>query len=163
MSVWTHVIGTFTIYDIPKDRNSIWRKKILKRLYKNMGKPSRCLEINKTIVPEGSEGSLHWTIQEVNLSGDIPLRCRDTTVAKWLQNNCRYGYVISIFGDLRDYENLQEIREWFENIIYEPRYNVQDGFLKADCENGNEISIDYNWAEKCERNKEFDKVMEKWL
>lgn len=163
MSVWTHVIGTFTMYDVPKEDSNVWRKKILKRLYRNLGRPSRYLENNKTIVPKGSEGSLHWTLQKVNMNGDIPIRYRGKHVESWLQDHDRYAYVVSIFGDLRDYQNLTEIEEWFKNIIYEPRYDVRDGFLKADCGDGNEIAISYNFDEKCKRNEEFDKMIEEWL
>lgn len=152
MSVWTHVIGSFTMYDVPKEKdNNAWRKEILKRFYKNISNNQ----------PLGSEGGLQWSLSRVTISMTFSSSGYWDNEDSWVDN--RDTYVFNVFGDLRDYQDTREIEEWIKGIIYDPKYSVRDAIFKIDCDcNDDDIILNYNFDEKCKRNEEFDKIIDKW-
>ena len=118
MSVWTHVAAVFRI-DAPKvgmDGPRIngyvrpdWDKVTKKEIYdcdwctEDSYEMQRMEESWKEyeehperFMPTGSEGSLHRLVW-VN-----PDKC------------CAARYVVTVFGDLRDYDDHKTIHEWFE-------------------------------------------------
>ena len=93
MSVWTHVAGTirydaFRIPGAPDQNPSSW-----------IGETDLYHENNPdSTMPRGSEGSLNY-------------KCTENPNTSSLA-----AYTVAIWGDLRDYYNVDEIREWLESI-----------------------------------------------
>ena len=80
-------------------------------------------------VPQGSEGSLQYEISEVG-EGLV-----------WL--------TVSIWGDLRDYENVSEIEEWFNKVTTTspPGVMVRSAILEAHTEGRERKVLQYKDAE----------------
>ena len=105
MSVWTHVSGIIRIDDFRFGNDT------LPDFDKLIGKECQWespMEIwddtnenPQDYLPMGSEGSLEKSI--------------------WINpdTSCMSSYTVSIFGDLRDYEDSESIIEWFKNKINE--------------------------------------------
>ena len=100
MSTWTHVAGVIRADALrfEDDPKADWNKLIgHPYLWGSMGKDGLYLMPHpEQWMPSGSEGSLHYTVWE-NL--DLPY--------------C-VAYVISIFGDLQDYDDTDTVIEWFK-------------------------------------------------
>ena len=100
MSNWTHVAGIIRVddfrfgNDITKDFDKIIGKECL------WGSPTEVWDDAENnpdkYLPMGSEGSLQKSI--------------------WINpdKDCMDSYTISIFGDLRDHDNVKEIIDWFK-------------------------------------------------
>ena len=103
MSIWTHVAATFRIdsfrdiMGLPKADDSIWSeifgRECLwgadRETYEEQSKhPDRFL-------PCGSEGSLQMSVWK---NGD---------------ESSLFSNVVSVFGDLRDFESYDKIEQWF--------------------------------------------------
>jgi len=130
MSIWTHVIGTFTMYNVPKEKEyNALRKKILKKIYKNIN----------TNNPIGSEGGLQWKLSRVTTSMIFSSGGYGDDEESWEENSD--AYVVNIFGDLRDYQDTKYIQEWIKGIIYDPNYSVRDAVFKVDCDCNDNIII----------------------
>ena len=110
MSYWTHVnciIRVDEVYGYKADAG------MLRDLFKTCIYDSSEKEFAECNVPCGSEGSLQVSI--------------------WT-NPSEYGvdrYTVSIFGDLRDYEETrhQEIVEWLNHMIQDKELMIRDGVL----------------------------------
>lgn len=110
MSVWTHVNSSFRI------ANS--RNITDKEIYDNFGKVIEYEDIysiedinsiTDKILPCGSEGSL-----DINILRDI-------------------NYLtVSVFGDLRDYEDTNEIKDWFYSCC--EAFEIKQAFCQVECE-----------------------------
>lgn len=129
MSVWTHVTGQIRLNDLsmmrdPRDPNC---RNVVKDVKKILGPISTFYKPNrKCILPMGSEGSLEYDIRQVK---------DDSNIAR---------FVISIWGDLRDYdaEDAKEIEKWFrelkERFENEETYMYfRDAVLKVETEDEN--------------------------
>ena len=137
MSTWTHVCGSVRIDDmsfLKQKRNQI------KDVEKILGK--MCTWNNwydKCKLPMGSEGSIEYKVIQ-NTDEDSLAR-----------------FDILIYGDLRDYDDLEEIKNWFISLKEKFENNesfmcIRDAVLKCYCETGevdNLKIIIYN-AEKSE-------------
>lgn len=100
MSIWTQINGSITIRDLFQELG--WGRKINKAMLEEiLGKTcsfeSGDDEWDACTVPCGSEGSLQYFIHKV-----------DSTYVAW---------IISIIGSLRDYENVNEIKQWFKKTL----------------------------------------------
>lgn len=96
MSQWTHVNGSIRIDGLPIIPGA--DEKSMKALMGRMVKHNDPIEKwDACTVPRGSEGSLHYVL----------IRAGDGIVL----------WTVVIWGDLRDYGNVKEIKEWFTGII----------------------------------------------
>ena len=132
MSNWTHVAGVMRIdalrFDDPYDFKSYFDDLIGKqclynddeRVWKDKDKhPNEYL-------PMGSEGSLQKHI--------------------WINpdKSCLAAYTVTIFGDLRDHDNPQEIVDWFKEKC--ENLNIRQATISVDNElNG---TINYTYSDK---------------
>lgn len=123
MSIWTHVVGVIRFDGIEG----------------LMPKPDLGLTASydddeeawdKCNVPCGSEGSI---------SHSLSTNPRDSSVAR---------YVANIFGDLRDYEDTNEVIEYFNRIV--EGQMVRQGMFSVSVEYGDTRSFFYDdgkWIE----------------
>ena len=91
MSQWTHVCATFRIDALDRVLSNDTIESVI-------GKPigfCEFVEEGVKYLPKGSEGSLKYELIENPDKG---------TVA---------AYVLVVYGDLRDYDNIDEIELWF--------------------------------------------------
>lgn len=104
MSVWTHVAGIIRIDDIRLGDTLPDFDKLIGKECQWESPMEIWDDINENpqdYLPMGSEGSLEKSI--------------------WINpdKSCMSSYTVSIFGDLRDYEDSENIIEWFKNKINE--------------------------------------------
>ena len=117
MSTWTHVAAVFRIdgvkYEPAKQvaGHINWDKVTGKTIYsgdwcsdddyeiKRMEDDWKAFEKHpQRFVPTGSEGSLQRLV--------------------WInpKSHCAARYTVTVFGDLRDYDDYKAVREWFEGV-----------------------------------------------
>lgn len=121
MSIWTHVAGVIRV-----DWLRIFDDDGKAEIEKIIGKP--CLYNDwypETTIPCGSEGSLEYSIHENP------------------NKHALAAYVVSIWGDLRDYDNVDAIGEWFKDICVKCGA-VRNAVIQIECENGVRSVIEYN-------------------
>ena len=100
MSNWTHVAAVARIDGWPwdeKDFETIFGKEL--RYEDDMGVWDDADEHPEKYLPRGREGSLSMSVW-TNPDG-----------------SCLARYTVSIFGDLRDHDDAQEIIDWFKEKI----------------------------------------------
>lgn len=131
MSVWTHVAGIirfdgFRIDDVKLD----WDKIVGKEL--NWGDPYEIWADRdknpKTFMPCGSEGSLNKVIWENPDKSSLA------------------SYTVSVFGDLRDYDDLTEIKKWFAEVCR--KLWVRNAVITAECELGSRLTAHWDTAKE---------------
>lgn len=90
MSQWAHVTAIFRIDSIDNDLD----------ISQVIGDPLEDMDYDESyeehFLPTGSEGSLEYSLWE----NPDP--------------NCLAKYTLSVFGDLRDFVNVNRIKRWFE-------------------------------------------------
>ena len=96
MSIWTHVVGAIRIDGLPQMIETDTADSISKII------GPMCLWEDdnwdkKSTLPCGSEGSLQYKIIEHDKG------------LSWI--------IVPIWGDLRDYDDVNEIRQWWNNLI----------------------------------------------
>lgn len=99
MSNWTHVAGIIRIDSIRIFENNIDFDKLIGKEIEydsSLTEWDTAYEHPEEYMPFGSEGSLQKSIW-VNPDKD-----------------CLSAYTVSVFGDLRDYDDLQEVVKWFK-------------------------------------------------
>jgi len=99
MSIWTHVAGVIrfdSLRDLMPGR--MWTPNLGTPAYYEDEGLNLVGDWDKCDVPHGSEGSLRWQIW------DNPSK------------NSMASHTVSIWGDLRDYENVQEVVDYFNRI-----------------------------------------------
>lgn len=113
MSIWTHVAATFRVDGLRPlgDKEPDWDEVIGKETYEPLEYAMDSEEWRKyrdsimdadehpdSYMPRGSEGSLRKTI--------------------WRnpKENHAAAYVVTVFGDLRDYDDERAIKKWFTNV-----------------------------------------------
>lgn len=102
MSVWTHVAGIIRVDSIRPLENELDFDKILGKewdfndMWDDEPIYTEYTTFPDRFMPCGSEGSLHKHIWINPDKQDIS------------------SYTVSVFGDLRDYDNAQSIIDWFE-------------------------------------------------
>jgi len=67
----------------------------------------------KKNIPTGSEGNIEYRISKI------------------IDEDAQDVFQVSIFGDLRDYENYQEVKEWFYSIC--DKFNIRQAILQVQC------------------------------
>lgn len=127
MSIWTHVVGAIRIDGIPSiDPDA------LDRLIKVLGpmETFEDLSEDKNIeckLPMGSEGSIEYNI---HVYGDG---------LRWA--------IISIWGDLRDYDKPELIKVWFTGLLNDLNNNdlpVRDAIIRIEVEGSDPIVVSSN-------------------
>ena len=130
MSQWTHVNCSIRIDSIRNIENL--------NLVNDLGKIETYeslsdSEENECKLPLGSEGSLCYTIWE-NPS--------DSSLA---------AFTVNIFGDLRDYDNENEIVKFLNNFVHNKM--IRSGILEIDVEGLPTVVYQYHY-----NNKKFVKI-----
>ena len=120
MSQWTHVCGCIrvdAIRGLMGDTPSTLQKKL-----------GRIVEYEdedyETTLPCGSEGSIQY---------DIIVNPHKEDLA---------AYVVPIWGDLRDYSNVEEIKNWF-NGVCDSIVMIRDAVISIDVEYGTQEIVRY--------------------
>lgn len=112
MSQWTHINGSIRIDHIQQLAPPIPFGEIFKTAHYD----DPDAKWNECNVPCGSEGSLQvnvWTNPD---------------------KSCLAVYTVNVFGDLRDYDNVDEVREWFRSIVKNPGLIIRDAVLTCNVE-----------------------------
>ena len=144
MSIWTHVAGCIRV-DGFIDQSGSEDAGVKEKINSSMGKIINFADEDyTTIVPCGSEGSLKY---------------------KWLRNDHTSAINIGqllIWGDLRDYSNVDEIEKWLTEIVTNLDKNhlyLRDGIVSVDVESDEEKFI-FNYSgktwEKIAHKKDLD-------
>lgn len=129
MSVWTHVNGVVRLNDysfLSSKRNT---RKDVEKIIGPM-----CLFHNwneNTKLPLGSEGSIEYKVIQSTEESNL----------------ARFNIIF--WGDLRDYDDLNEIIQWFNNLKKEIEskdtfMQYRDAILSCECEAGNSIIVKLN-------------------
>ena len=115
MSVWTHVAGNIYLEGADKKLlDSLLGEQIIFD-YDNFDKEEWSRLYKTSVIPKGSEGSLKYSILAPN---------RDDAPHYYDRG------IIAIWGDLRDYSDTEEIKKWFENIIYHEDVFIRQAVLQ---------------------------------
>ena len=124
MSVWTHVAGNIYLEGANKKLlDGLLGEQIIFN-YDNFDAEEWNRLYETSIMPKGSEGSLRYKIIET-----------EKGISSAVGGNADYYHrgVIAIWGNLRGYMNTEEIKEWFENIIYHEDVFVRQAVLQVQC------------------------------
>lgn len=129
MSNWTHVAGVIRIDDLRFDESILDFDKL----------------IGKECLFDDDNGV--WEDAEINPDSYLPMGWEGTLQKSvWVNpdRSCAAAYVVTIFGDLRDHHDPNEIIEWFKNKIKEIHkdYWVRDATITA----RNECNGTVNWT-----------------
>lgn len=92
MSQWTHIAGTIRIDCFDHEGVEEQIKNVLGKTWKYGDDVAPCIEY----APYGSEGSIQYTITE---------NPEEASIA---------AFVVTVYGDLRDYDDDKKIITWFE-------------------------------------------------
>ena len=133
MSVWTHVAAIFRVDSIrglfpPPKFDEVFGKECLfesgAEVWNDVDKHP------ENYLPMGSEGSLQKSV--------------------WVNpESCHLAaYTVSVFGDLRDYDDVQAIVEWFKDKCAKVR--IRQACITVECENGNSALVKYEEKEAFE-------------
>lgn len=113
MSIWTHVTGIIRLETgLKLDNNDIENligKRILYRAPQELKDEYK--EHPERFMPKGSTGSLNFNIYN--------------NENKYELTSC----IISIFGDLENYSNTDEIIEWFKSRVRSSIYTVRQACI----------------------------------
>ena len=123
MSVWTHVAGIIRVDGLRIGDDKLdWDEIIGKGL--DWEDPDKIWDDwdknHEAFMPCGSEGSLKKIIWENPNKSSLA------------------SYTVSIFGDLRDYDNLVEIKKWFAKVC--GKLWVRNAVITAECELGSRFT-----------------------
>lgn len=113
MSQWTHVTATIRVDAFNRDLTIEKLESIIGKP-QGHGKPYLEEWEDDKVLPCGSEGSLEYTLYEDPDESNMA------------------AYVITVFGDLRDYEDSDEIISWFESIVSEFDIRTRQAVLTID-------------------------------
>lgn len=114
MSIWTHVSGVIRIDSIPQIMSYLNHEKdptesIINEVF------------NDSNVPNGSEGPLN-----------IHYKCT------YPENYANWGFIV-VEGDLRDYEDIDKIEEWWDSFLEQLDFrnlSIRQSAIRIDCEDG---------------------------
>lgn len=130
MSTWTDVIGIVRFLDAIGGSDALGvnsthklsfseQKKFIRKM---LGKPCLYDRIwtEHCLIPKGSEGSLDYRLVVDNLYD-----C----------NTHKSGTSLLIAGSLRDYDNVEAVKEWFLNVCkaLEPPFIIDNAVLSITC------------------------------
>lgn len=113
MSIWTHVTGVIRLETgLKLDDNAIENligKRILYKAPKELKDEYK--EHPERFMPKGSTDSLNFHVYNHENKYELP--------------SC----IISIFGDLEDYSDTDEIIEWFKSRVKSSKYSVRQACI----------------------------------
>lgn len=129
MSKWTHVAGIIRIDSFRFDEKTTEEE--VSRIKESLGKILTYKDLYnckigdnlETNVPMGSEGTLEYTI---HINPEI---------------SCVSSYTVSIFGDLRDYAESEEIIQWFDCMC--SKFLIRQAVIQIDVEGEDTIIHKY--------------------
>lgn len=136
MSTWTHVAGVIRIDSVVPFSPSVFEE-TLGRILTWESSPILWKEFEKCpekFTPTGSEGGIQYAVWENS------------------NKSCLAKYTVSIFGDLRDYTNIKEIEDWFNNILYTKKFYIRDAILHITCDCMEEKTVKYD----------YDRAIQEW-
>lgn len=122
MSIWTHVAAIVRINDLRLNDDDVldFEKIFGKQLrFDDYGEIwDYAYDHPDEFLPLGSEGSL--------------------TMSVWINPDKSFvaAYTVSIFGDLRDYDNPNKIVEWFKEKCLNDEFSCRDAAIVAHTDNG---------------------------
>jgi len=128
MSVWTHVVGCIRFDGFPTINRRFTVENAKRHLGNTCDFESEDGAWEKCTVPKGSEGSLQYEISEVG-QGLV-----------WL--------TVAIWGDLRDYDNVEEITVWFERVTQDKQWMVRGAVLEIQVEQRPPILISHSYKDE---------------
>lgn len=157
MSQWTHVAGTIRVDglsgasgDVPRAEEMLLLKSILGPTFSYCDSVEKFEKCKAEGLPIGSESSIQYRI---NIYGEEGSMDRGTIV---------------IWGDLRDYDNVDEIRMWFFKSLAALQFDVstfdvREAVLVIDVEfSGKKIVLLYDEGEYVKKEGEIRfKVLER--
>lgn len=117
MSQWTHVNASIRFDSLLGDGKPTVRELGIINSYYN--------PYEFSIIPSGSEGSIEYTIVDTG------------------SENALAANVVVFSGDLRDYENEQEILRYFKRIV--KNKTIRSGILEIDIETKDTILYRYRF------------------
>lgn len=120
MSTWTHVNGIIRVDGVPQLMTNCTKENLEKILGPTVNYDSDEKVWDDCKLPCGSEGSLQY---EIIKAGD--------GLVLW---------TIPVWGDLRDYDNVNEIKEWFNVITQESDLMIRSAIIEI-CVEGMEPVI----------------------
>lgn len=119
MSRWTHVAGIIRIDSIMRHLKPVMEPD----LGRIISWEDMCdADEEDSIVPIGSEGSLHWSFEETG----------STSSVSWGN--------LHISGDLRDYEDDEAIIEWIKSSTQSNDWFIRQAIITIEVE-GNAIKV----------------------
>lgn len=116
MSVWTHINGNIRVDGIGGLTDEPDFGEILGKVTNYYDE-----ETVETILPEGSEGSLDYNVWKNPRKHDV------------------FTYSVSIFGDLRDYEDVDYIERWFDEVC--KKLWIRQASLQVEVEWGEKVLL----------------------
>ena len=126
MSVWTHVCGCIRVDSLRlSPEHSSKQKEKVREALGNIVEYGE--DADKTTIPCGSEGSLEYEILE------NPDEC---SIA---------AFVVPVWGDLRDYDDADAIKEWFESVLV--NLWVRNAVITIEVEYGKSITYSYTYED----------------
>ena len=137
MSTWSHVCGCIRIdsFRFPEDE-----EKEIQKIKDTLGKT---VDYNSedwdTDLPLGSEGSLNY---EVIVNPE---------------RSCLAAYTVPIWGDLRDYDNVSEIEEWFEKCCKTVGI-IRSAVLQVEVEGYGNVCLSWDFDNGAIKKVDLDKV-----
>lgn len=117
MSVWTHVAGCIRFDDLRHPGVPSMKQRYVEALGRTFVYGDSMGE-DKCTVPCGSEGSLQWSMKENPCTGSMA------------------AYAVSIWGDLRDFDDLDAIQDWFTRCVEGDGFLVRQAVLVSKVEFG---------------------------
>jgi len=122
MSQWTHVTGAIRVDWIINAGNRGAAIRLVKSVFgKTCNPKSSQEEWQACTVPRGSEGSLQYHIHEYD------------TGLPWV--------IVPVWGDLRDYDNVDEIRQWFFSVCQQ--LLIRQAILEIEVEGRDAVVVQY--------------------
>lgn len=121
MSVWTHITGNIRIDGLP-GVSPLFTVEGIKEMLGNTCSFDDDRDIwDKCSVPKGSEGSLQYEV--IEYSGGLP----------WI--------TVAVWGDLRDYDDVDEIKKWFEGIVCQKEIMTRQAVLNVSVNGGSDVVL----------------------
>ena len=135
MSQWTHVCGCIRIDSLNHETMQEVLKNSLGKILTYDAPDEEWEEQGRhpeLYTPMGSEGGIKYDIWENP------------------KHNHLAAYTISIWGDLRDYNDVSEITEWFNKVLYNSGLMISDAVLSIDVEYQGKTVLLYKYkANEC--------------
>ena len=130
MSVWTHIIGSIYI-DTMAFLGKNFEKVLKEKFGRTVSFSDSQRKWNRCNVPRGSEGSIQYKIIRGGESG--------TSYSGGEKEAVDYRWIVTIWGDLRDYDTPKEIIQWIEQAT--KGLFVREGIIKLYVEGQDHIIL----------------------